>query len=103
MKSETGSPGWDITGDHTQEGTGVRGNMERPDCYKCKHRHDLPGNAHSTCEHPLLKSDLGTNPLNIKGRELGIKRGWFLFPFNFDPVWLLNCDGFTENESGERR
>lgn len=50
----------------------------KPDCYKCKYRGNLPGDAHSCCKHPN-----------------GIKNGWFFWPLNFDPVWLENCDGFT--------
>jgi len=95
------------------------------DCYKCKHRRDLPGSAHSKCVHPSIErvsNDPLTNVLGILasvGRELpfslgggeelnikasphGIKNGWFIFPVNFDPMWLLNCDGFTENESLEK-
>jgi len=36
--------------------------------------------------------------LNVKGHPHGIKNGWFIWPFNFDPVWLENCDGFTPKE-----
>ena len=86
------------------------------DCYTCKHRGGVAGSAHICCRHPSLKS-LHDNPklqmlaifasvgrvpplaftskeLNIKGDPHGIQKGWFNFPFNFDPVWLLNCDGY---------
>jgi hypothetical protein len=36
--------------------------------------------------------------LNIKAVSHGIRMGWFMWPVNFDPTWLLNCDGFTEKE-----
>lgn len=88
--------------------------MEKPDCYKCKHQGSVPGSAHSRCGHPATKAvdnpasellailasvrrivpiqaDCG---LNIKGNPHGIRNGWFNHPFNFDPVWLLQCDGF---------
>jgi hypothetical protein len=40
------------------------------------------------------------NPVpNVKGAAHGIKKGWFNFPFNFDPVWLENCDGFEKIEN----
>ena len=93
--------------------------MERPDCYKCKHRRDLPGSAHSKCVHPSIErvsNDplmnvlgilasvgrelpffLGSKELNVKASPHGIRNGWFIFPLNFDPVWLLNCDGFTKS------
>ena len=89
-------------------------------CYKCKHRGDVPGSAHSCCNHPSLKQEKDnpalsmmaifasvgrTNPmlcnskeLNIKANEHGIKKGWFNFPWDFDPVWLENCDGFEKKE-----
>jgi len=40
----------------------------------------------------------GGAELNIRGNPHGIKRGWFSWPYNFDPVWLENCDGFEEKE-----
>lgn len=33
--------------------------------------------------------------LHIKGVDLGIRNGWFVWPVNFDPVWLESCDGFA--------
>jgi hypothetical protein len=33
--------------------------------------------------------------LGIRGNPHGIRKGWFNWPWNFDPVWLDNCDGFT--------
>lgn len=92
----------------------------KPDCYKCKHRQDVLGDAHSSCKHPSL-SEINNSPemhllgllqgsgrapsiplnntkLNIKGSQHGISKGWFNFPFNFDPVWLENCDGFEKVE-----
>lgn len=54
-------------------------------CYNCKHRKDVPGDAHSSC----------TNRLAIAiGEPHGIRNGWFFHPLNFDPVWLRHCDGF---------
>lgn len=92
-----------------------------PDCYKCKWRGTVPGDAHSCCKHPSLKeitdnSDfkllsilssvkripsigpVSNSKLNIKGDPYGISQGWFNFPFNFDPRWLENCDGFEIKE-----
>jgi len=90
--------------------------MVKPNCYECKHRHSIPGDAHSCCHHPFL-GDVADNPLaqmlgmfasvgrvppmqvgvdklGIKANYHGIKQGWFNFPFNFDPTWLENCNGF---------
>jgi len=88
------------------------------ECYKCIYRRDVSGSAHSQCTHPSLRKvtndpvlqvfsifasvgrvqpiTVTNKELNIKGDPHGIKNGWFNFPFNFDPVWLLNCDGFKE-------
>lgn len=77
----------------------------------------MAGSYHSCCEHPSANAD--KNPLgeimgilasvgrvapvtekksainlNIKGNSHGINSGWFNWPYNFDPVWLENCDGF---------
>ena len=70
----------------------------KPDCYKCIHRRDLAGDAHSQCQHP--KASIAymagvPSPLNIKGDSHGIRNGWFMWPMNYDPIWLKNCDGFT--------
>jgi len=93
------------------------------DCYKCKHRGQVPGSAHSSCKHPDIGEatpmrelfsllgggrgaplgllEEGAKNLNIKGAAHGIRNGWFNWPFNFDPVWLDNCDGFTEVKKRE--
>ena len=38
------------------------------------------------------------NALHISANYHGIKNGWFIWPVNFDPVWLEHCDGFTVKE-----
>lgn len=92
--------------------------MLKPGCYECKYRGEVPGDAHSCCRHP--QSGLEGNPLvamfalmasarkqpipfiehaaklGIKANANGIQRGWFNWPFNFDPVWLEACEGFTQ-------
>ncbi len=86
--------------------------MSKFDCFKCKHKNNLPGNTHICCKHPSTESALGAlagmlqilsgqmpdemNKLNIKGNEHGIKSGWFNWPIDFDPLWLENCDGFED-------
>ena len=96
--------------------------MEKSNCYKCEHRGDIPGSAHSCCKHPA-NAELLNNPLaqmlgifasvgriapvqtktklNVKGHPTGIKRGWFNWPMNFDPVWLEECNGFSKLKSKE--
>lgn len=90
------------------------------DCYKCKWRGSVPGSAHICCKHPSLKKAtdnslfqiqaifasvgragpvfINSKKLNIKASPTGVKGGWFNFPFNFDPRWLKNCDGFEKEE-----
>jgi hypothetical protein len=80
-------------------------------CYDCEYRGDFPGSAHSSCHHPELgemsdnafgvlvdmargKFKEAAQKLQIHADPTGIQKGWFLWPANFDPVWLLNCDGF---------
>jgi len=85
------------------------------DCYKCKWRREVPGSAHSACKHPLTEI-LWHNPmlrltallkglppvcvvpegLGLEVEAYGIERGWFNFPFNFDPCWLIDCKGYEE-------
>jgi hypothetical protein len=59
----------------------------KPDCYKCQHRRNLPGDCHSSCVNRAAK---------VEAYSHGIRMGWFVWPFNFDPVWLVSCDGFAE-------
>lgn len=91
--------------------------VKKPNCYECKHRGSVPGDAHSCCEHP--DAMVGASPLmqamaifasvgrvapvanahsakklNVTGDPHGISHGWFNWPFNFDPIWLRSCDGF---------
>lgn len=88
--------------------------MTQPDCYKCKHRRDLAGDAHSQCDHP----EVGSSPnmidniimimdgrggraaqkLCITAEPHGVRSGWFMWPGNFDPIWLRSCNGFTPKE-----
>lgn len=81
-------------------------NKNKADCYKCKHRGTVPGDAHSCCKYPGTSTGLfdfsNENnlkigmKLHIKGDAHGIQAGYFMWPVNFDPVWLENCDGFKE-------
>ena len=77
---------------------------KKPNCYKCTYRGNVPGDTHSCCNYPGLDSDLFTGMFSLKNMEIakelniradryGIESGWFMWPVNFDPVWLKNCDG----------
>lgn len=64
-----------------------------PDCYQCANRRSIPGDAHSRC--------LAFNA-KVEGHSHGIRNGWFMWPFNFDPVWLISCDSFEPLKTDER-
>lgn len=91
------------------------------DCYTCKHRGMVPGDAHSCCRHPDLKGaaddpfagmmaifaskgrtapvvavEAALEKFEIRANPHGIRRGWFNWPWNFDPVWLVNCNAYEE-------
>lgn len=90
-------------------------------CWKCKYRGEVPGSCHISCKHPSIEeptsdekfqtllASVGRAPaitkdskdLNIVGSAHGKRSGWFNFPYDFDPVWLENCDGFALHEKGE--
>jgi|GEM_PF-3364531 len=79
----------------------------KPDCMSCKHRMTLPGETHSMCK--LGATDKATieaivrfgtamiyNPLDAYGVSSAIAKGWFDWPFNYDPLWLIRCFGYTK-------
>ena len=91
---------------------------EKPNCYECKYIGSVPGSAHNSCHHPTVKANklsplsevmaiLGVPTLemvkpsielNVTGDAHGVSKGWFMWPVNYDPVWLLTCNGFTPKE-----
>ena len=81
---------------------------KKHNCYSCEYRGTVPGDCHSCCEYPgtdtgifsvFMKCNLAlSKKLNIKGNQHGISSGWFMWPVNFDPVWLENCDGYKEKK-----
>lgn len=88
-------------------------------CWACVHRGEVPGSAHSSCQHPATAPEFHDNAsaqaIGILGRHsgittmpsaaavtlritasvYGISRGWFIWPVNFDPTWLETCNGFS--------
>jgi hypothetical protein len=45
--------------------------------------------------------DPDTVEIKVKGDYHGIKNGWFNHPWNFDPVWLTECNGFKAKGCAE--
>ena len=75
--------------------------MPTPDCYRCCYRRDLPHDTHSQCFHPSIgrhreRAVLGLVPdlIEVTAQAHGVGKGWFVWPLNFDPVWLTSCTGF---------
>ena len=101
------------------------GKIMKNKCYQCKHRDSIPGDSHSRCMHPELKefleSSVGQVLSMFNGRILtpefslkdmvqkfdiianthGIQKGWFNWPWNFDPLWLINCNRFEEQDENK--
>ena len=89
-------------------------------CNNCRHRGTVPNSVHSSCHHPIaieiisdhetllsmMKSIVEFNKLGYTGslglklkedyEEYAISNGYFIFPINFDPGWIENCNGFEE-------
>jgi len=65
----------------------------RNECYHCKHRRNVPGNAHIECVKP---------DVDMIGNQHGIENGWFFYPFLFDPRWKEKiCNNYENTESVE--
>ena len=58
-------------------------------CFNCQFSRTIPGNCHLMCTN---------GNANVIGASSGIRNGWFNWPYNFDPIWLRDCDGFTAKE-----
>lgn len=65
----------------------------KPNCYECVHRLDVPGSGHSRCNNFGAK---------VKGNPHGTRSGWFVWPLNFDPTWLEECDGFSDKPEDKK-
>lgn len=59
-------------------------------CYNCIWRESLDDTHHSRC---------GNLNCQVKGSKHGIQKGWFFWPFNFDPIWVEECDGFEDKNN----
>lgn len=85
--------------------------VQKPNCYTCVHRHDLIGDAHSSCDvigpaaftAAMLfmtgQTELRTSTLHVRGNTHGVRSGWFTWPINYDPVWLEICNMHSEAQS----
>lgn len=62
----------------------------KSNCRECVHMVELPGDCHIRCNNHSAK---------VLGHPHGVRKGWFRWPVNFDPVWLLECDGFSADKA----
>jgi hypothetical protein len=64
--------------------------MKKLDCYNCKHKRNVAGNAHIECVKP---------DKNMRGNARGVARGWFYYPSLLDPVWAITeCSNFERKD-----
>lgn len=85
---------------------------ERAACTSCQHRRALPGTVHIRCGHTGVKESRNQELLAVWGypdlglmgqagvtcQVHGLRSGWFGWPWNFDPVWLLTCAWYAPEE-----
>lgn len=74
----------------------------KPNCYNCKHRGEVPGSAHSSCNslpkevspvHAMVYFEYtGGKTDNISVNSHGFRNGWAFWPLDFDPVWVEHCN-----------
>lgn len=82
----------------------------QPNCYECRHRRTIPGDAHSRCSHPEVKktsiSDCFMSGLaeaylgkaELARIALDVRGGGQTWPANFNPAFLTSCRGFEPKE-----
>lgn len=76
-------------------------------CYQCKYRGTVPGSAHSSCQHPAVEGKefelaiffaMAPSAFSdtVVANRHGIEKGWFMWPLDFDPVWIEKCALFED-------
>lgn len=71
---------------------------DKTSCYKCVFRGSVPGSEHSSCTFQW-SVDMENVP---KGHTHAIKNGWWIFPWNYDPIWMKeDCTQFKAKEDTE--
>jgi len=61
----------------------------RKNCTSCRWRRGVEGSAHSACANKKAK---------VIADPIGIRNGWFIWPINFDPIWLEQCTGYEKTK-----
>jgi hypothetical protein len=62
----------------------------KPNCHKCVNRDPLPMTHHIQCLEPKAL---------ISGNARAAQKGWFHWPWNFDPIWLEECSAYEEKKA----
>lgn len=99
-------------------------NPEGPNCFDCMYSRTLPWNTHLSCHcpaaqrrhaEPLLKAmgmkgkqspphirkvcDISLEMVGLTADPHGVENGWALWPYNYDPVWLIGvCVAYTPED-----
>jgi hypothetical protein len=55
-------------------------------CHTCAHKRTIPGDCHLRCAKPCPSVKLE--------QQHGAR--WFMYPFNFDPVWGKGCTNYEK-------
>ena len=75
--------------------------MSTPNCYTCKHRGQVPGSCHSTCQEGLKQCLSGLPKervtIRVSLNAHGYQNGWANWPFDFDPIWIDSCNSYVNN------
>ena len=61
-------------------------------CHNCAYKSNIPGDTHISCRFNWAKS----NEKPPEGNLHGIRKGWYNFPMNYDPTWMIDeCKKFS--------
>jgi hypothetical protein len=63
------------------------------ECYSCKFKASVPGNAHIRCTKP-------SEAVIAEADPYGMANGWFDYPSCFDPTWKgeKRCENYQSTE-----
>ena len=61
-------------------------------CYECKHIGEIDDSTYVYCKNRQAV---------VEGHPTGITRGWFDWPYQFSPVWLVKCSGYEQKGDSE--
>ena len=62
-------------------------------CHDCTYSRTIQGNSHIKCVFDWVKTNKEMPELKNKNAAK-----WFVFPYNYDPIWSDECSSFSEEE-----